>query len=625
LKQLCLSYRHFWLATVVWQVWSAIAPLHAAPEPRRVLLLFPYNITFPADFVVGESLRSHLEERSPQSIVFYADFLDLGRFPDQDHELRTARYLALKYAKSVPDVIVALGPQALRFVLKHRSEIGANVPVVFASISAQTLATINLPQNVTGVTSEFDLVKALKLAKQLQPAARDLVVISGASPFDRRWARTAQRQLKSYEQRLSTRYLVGLTQSQLFAELRGLRRDTIVLFTVMFMDATGKSYIPWKFVSDVAKVSNAPVYAPFEIYLGRGIVGGFLESLEDIGDAAAEVVEKVLAGANLADMPPRPTNRGRYKVDGRQMTRWGLSDSHLPPGSVVRFREPTIWERFFWEIIVVLFVILFQSTLIAGLLYQRRQLRQIERDVRHRASELAYVNRKIVAGQLSASIAHEINQPLAAIVSSGSAGLRWLAAKTPDLEEVAAALKRIVSDGHRAGRIVENVRAMFKRGVQQRVPADINLIIAEVVDLMGSELKRHRVAVKTVYTQNLPKPVVDRVQLQQVIVNLIRNASDSMQSTTNRERILRIRTEMNESYEVLVSIEDTGVGIDPNDVDRLFDPFFTTKPDGMGMGLSICRSILEAHGGRLSAAPRRPHGAIFEIALPTKSSGSAGV
>jgi C4-dicarboxylate-specific signal transduction histidine kinase len=262
---------------------------------------------------------------------------------------------------------------------------------------------------------------------------------------------------------------------------------------------------------------------------------------------------------------------------------------------------------------------LVQSVLIAGLLYQRRLLRQAEWEIRDRASELAYVNRTTIAGQLSASIAHEINQPLAAIVSSGNSGLRWLTAKTPDLEEVAASLKRIVSDGHRAGQIVENVRAMFKREAQKKAPAEINRVVGEVLDLMRSDFAKHRVSVRTVYTQDLPEPVVDRVQLQQVIVNLIRNAIDSMQSTIDRERILRIRTEANEADEILLSIEDSGIGLDTRNVDRLFEPFFTTKPDGMGMGLSICRSIIEAHGGRLWAAPGRPHGAIFEIVLPTRA------
>jgi signal transduction histidine kinase len=606
----------FWLATIVWQTWGATAGLlHAAQEPKRVLLLFPYNITFPADFIVGESLRHRLQERNPQSIVFYADFLDLGRFPDEDHELRTARYLADKYAKSIPDVVVALGPQALRFVLRHRGGIGPDVPVVFASISAGTLAGLKPPRTITGVTSEFDLVKALELARQIQPAAHDLVVISGASPFDRRWARTAQQQLKPYEQQFNTRYLVGLERDQLFAELRRLHRDTIVLYTVMFMDGAGNSLIPWEFVSDLAKVSNAPIYAPFDNYLGRGILGGFLESFESIGAAAADLVEEVLAGANTADLPPRPTNRGAYKVDARQMARWGISESLLPRGSIVQYREPTAWERYPWQISLIAFAMVAQMSLIVGLFYERRWRRIAEVEVRQRMAEIAHLNRNATVGEMSASIAHEINQPLAAIVLSANAGLRWLSQKAPNLDEASAALKRIAADGPRAGHVVETVRNMFRKDARERIAIDINEVIRDVLAL----LHESDVSVNLVLTDNLPRILADRVQLQQVILNIVRNAIEAMGSVTDRPRVLRLRSEANEGGEVFVTIEDSGPGIDASDVARIFEPFYTTKSEGMGMGLSICRSIVEAHGGRLSAAPGQLHGAVFQIVLPASA------
>ena len=230
-------------------------------------------------------------------------------------------------------------------------------------------------------------------------------------------------------------------------------------------------------------------------------------------------------------------------------------------------------------------------------------------------SELTVLNRRAIAGQLSASIAHEINQPLAAIASSGSAALRWLSLETPDLDEVRASLQRMVADSHRAAKIVGAVRAMYRRDARTRSMVDLNALVAEVLDLLRTEMANHDVTVN-VETGMLPCVFVDRVQLQQVVINLIKNAIDAMSTVTDRPRILRIRTGRNDG-EVVISVADSGVGINPDDADKLFTPFFTTKPQGMGIGLSICRSIIETHGGRLRAAPGTSRGTVFEFTVPT--------
>ncbi|MEJ2374410.1 MAG: sensor histidine kinase [Pseudolabrys sp.] len=241
--------------------------------------------------------------------------------------------------------------------------------------------------------------------------------------------------------------------------------------------------------------------------------------------------------------------------------------------------------------------------------------RRAEEDARDRMAELAHMNRRAAAGELSASIAHEISQPLAAIVSSASAALRWLARKTPDLEEATAALKQIVSDGRRASEVIATVRAMYRKDAQEGTPHDINEIVADVLGLLRAELQRHQVSVRNTLTEGLPPVRVDQVQLQQVILNLVMNAIEAMEPVSNRPRTLSIRSQVDDTGDVLLTIEDSGSGIDVENLDRIFQPFFTTKVKGMGMGLSICRSIVEAHGGRLWASTGNPHGTILHLVL----------
>ena len=244
-----------------------------------------------------------------------------------------------------------------------------------------------------------------------------------------------------------------------------------------------------------------------------------------------------------------------------------------------------------------------------------------EREVADRArtatmqAELTRVARLTTMGRLAASMAHEINQPLAAIVANGNAGLRWLARTSPNFDEARVALDQIVKEGHRASDIIEGIRAVFRKGEERRTTVDVNELIGEVLLLTRAEIQNERISVRTELLNNLPKVVGDRIQLQLVFRNLIVNAVEAMNSVTDRERVLHIKSAIMPSG-VRVTVTDFGTGIDQDSKDRIFDTFFTTKSHGMGMGLSICRSIVEAHGGKLSASRSHPYGSIFEIDLP---------
>jgi len=234
-------------------------------------------------------------------------------------------------------------------------------------------------------------------------------------------------------------------------------------------------------------------------------------------------------------------------------------------------------------------------------------------------AELGRATRRMAMGEMAASIAHEIKQPLAAIAANGNAGLRWLTSATPDIESARGVLKRIVSDTQHASEIIDSIRSMFKNEGQAKAMQDINELIREALTLVRAEVENQRVSICTELSAELPQVSANQVQLRQVMVNLIMNAVDAMSAVTNRARVLRIKTEERKLDGVLITVEDSGVGIDPQNLDRIFDTFFTTKPQGMGMGLSICRSIIESHDGRLSVAAAQPHGSIFHVSLPTST------
>jgi len=235
-------------------------------------------------------------------------------------------------------------------------------------------------------------------------------------------------------------------------------------------------------------------------------------------------------------------------------------------------------------------------------------------------TELAHLTRMMTMGELTASIAHEVNQPLTAVITNANACLRWLAGQSPNLDEAREAVSRIVRDGNRAGEVIRRIRALLKKTAPQKSPLDVNDVIREVIALAQGEVRRSRASLTAELADGLPPVLADRVQLQQVVLNLIINGIEAMSAVTGRSRHLLVRTRRDESGGVMVSVQDSGTGIEAQNIARLFDAFYTTKASGMGMGLSISRSIIEAHGGRLWAEANSGDGATFQFTLPADGS-----
>jgi C4-dicarboxylate-specific signal transduction histidine kinase len=278
--------------------------------------------------------------------------------------------------------------------------------------------------------------------------------------------------------------------------------------------------------------------------------------------------------------------------------------------------EPGILQRG-GLLLLLLVALAVQAVVIVALLAKTRRMRRAELAARAQLTEMARMNRLAAAGELSASISHEIKQPLAAIAANASAALRWLGRATPDMGEARAALERIIGEAHRASDVIGDIRAMFKQAGDGKAPIDVNAVIREVLALARADLETSRVAVETDLPDGLPVVVGSPAQLQQVLLNVVTNAVEAMDQVAESARRLRVTSRPQDTDGVMITVEDSGEGIDPRDAKQIFEPFYTTKQQGMGLGLSICRSIVEAHGGRLTAAPGALHGLALRISLPT--------
>ena len=500
----------------------------ASERPRRVLMLYPYSNLFPISVIAGEAARKRMSQRSRESLEFYSDFLDLGRFSGEAHETRTARYLIDKYRDRKPDVVIVLGPQSLRFTIKYQADLGFDVPIIFCCTSRARLAAFNPPNNVTGIISEF--AKTLALAQRLQPEARHVVVVAGATEFDQRSAQIARHQLAAYDQKYDTKYLVGLRHEDLIEELKRLPRDTIIILLTMFADNTGRLFIPIDVVQEITTAAAAPVYTPYETYLGRGIVGGRMDSFERIGSEVADLAVDTLAGASPSSLIPRATDGSADQVDWRQLKRWKLSESSLPQDTQVHFREFSLWQEYRWQIIAIFAAVLAQAAVIAWLYLEHRRRRVAERELRRRLLEVIHLNRAATASGLSASVSHELNQPLGAIQSSAEAALLYLKTNPPDLERVAQILGNIGQDTQRAADIIRHFRALFRRtDALELQEFDLSDVVRDTLRILDSEALKRGVTLNVLHAEGALPVRADQIHLQQVVLNLVMNGMDAMQ------------------------------------------------------------------------------------------------
>ena len=349
--------------------------------------------------------------------------------------------------------------------------------------------------------------------------------------------------------------------------------------------------------------------------MGQGIVGGPLLLVADTSRQTAAVASRILGGEKAGNIEVSLVQFATPMYDWRELQRWGISESQLPAGSQIRFREPTMWEQYYWRITLTALAFILLSGLVVVLLYEDRRRRQAEARAVVLVSELVHVNRVATAGQLTASIAHDIRQPLTSMIAFGGVGMNWLKNAAPDYSQVERSLKKIIDEGTRANEVINKIMAIFNKEELPKVAVNVNAILRSVFALMDRKLTMSKIQVDTDFAGNPSLEVfAGPVRLQQVFLNLIMNAYDAMSSAPDRSHVIHVTTRIDSNDCVVITFEDTGPGIDEKHLDQIFTPFFTTKESGIGMGLAICKTIIESFQGTITAVAGS--GGKLQIVLP---------
>jgi signal transduction histidine kinase/ABC-type uncharacterized transport system substrate-binding protein len=782
-----------------------VAPATAAtaePLPRSVLILDQGNSVAPFSIALIAAFRSTLNDGAMPPIAVYAEHLDFTRFGSPGYEKLLQSYILEKYHGHPIGIIVATGEVALEFALRLRSDLGADVPVVFSVVDKGAASLIDLPPNVTGATIRLTLRNAVIAARALVPRLKRIALVG--DPLERQsYYRHFKEEIPLFAAELEFIDLTGLPMAEVRKRVATLPEDAAIVYTAIITDGAGTGYLPPEALAIVAAAANRPIVISQDNYFGYGGTGGFVVSAGPIGEEAGRIALRIFNGEGASRIPVASDDLSRPVFDWRELQRWGISEAALSPGSEVRFRPPSLWEQYRWQLIGVAAVFLTQAALILGLLFERRARRHAQdgieralsferlladisasllgsphRDVdgaivsalrtiaeflgadriglwklgigeeqlerthtwiasgmtappplvdgerlpliiarvrrgdivnlpniderpaesdtdkeglrqlgirsllvaplaldgaiigaislaavkavrvwpealvprlrligeifasllaRQRAAEqvgearletgqfresLAHLVRVRTVGEMSGAIAHEINQPLVAIKNYALAARRRLpTGSATDTAKVEELMDKIGAQASRAGDVLQSLRAMVRKHQAEAIMIDIGRLVADTLRLVEMESRIVNIRLEVAIAPDLPPVFADRIQIQQVLLNLAHNAIEAMEEAGNADGVLKVGVLGNADSEVLVSVADCGPGIAPGAAEHIFEPFYSTKQSGLGIGLSISRSIVEAHGGHLSLASNGGGGSVFQFTLPVANEG----
>jgi C4-dicarboxylate-specific signal transduction histidine kinase len=713
-----------------------------ADASHTVVVLYSDERSLPANIEGDRGLRAALMSPGAGRVDVYDEYFDQPHFGSSaGYEQTIFNYLHDKFALHPPDIFIVAGNDALGFAIRNRARLFPQVPIVHMGVDKSFLLEMShKPVDLVGVPVDDDIVGTIDQALRWHPLAQRLVVVTGAAPYDRDWEMRIRSAAAHLSLPVKIEYLGGLPAAKLLPRLSTLGLDTIVFTPGYYEDGDGLVTTPRKSVELMAQASSAPMYGPYNTFIGAGVVGGSMPTFESMGHQAGTIAMALIGGTSPAALKLPQAAPHDMHVDWREIQRWGIDQSQLPKGTILHYRTPSLWEAYRKETIAGATAILLLAGLSILLLNERRSLERTsaalkmserrmtlaaraaklamwmwneaddrlsitparpvapsgdraeirladalaevhpadrdatnetvqkalstgrELDLEYRTlaesdevrwtavrgrsdSEnprqwlgvvlditdrkraelqaeqdrvaLAHMTRVSMLGQLSASIAHQLNQPLTAILANAEAAQQMLREEPVDLIEMREICDDIVSQDQRAATVIRRLSALFKHRELQSEPVDVNALFRETVELVRTDLITGHITVISQLSDGIDFINGDKIQLQQVLLNLIINAAEAMRSIPTVMRQLTIRSEATQS-EVQLQVIDNGPGIALKDLDHVFEPFWSAKPSGMGIGLSVCQSIVAAHHGTLSVSNNRDGGATFSVVIPAR-------
>jgi signal transduction histidine kinase len=590
----------------------------AIAAPKRVLLLHSFAQDFPPWSEYSRDVRAELFRQLPREIDLFEATLETARIPGNVDDGPFADYLSALFKDRPLDLVITIAAPASQFFQRHRRLLFPNTPLLITGLERR-LYIPSGDANETTILTALDFDAVMKNILQVLPHTDHIAIVLGASPLERYWKEQIRTAVEPLANRVAFSWSDDLSFDETLKQVSTLPARSAVFFVATAVDAAGIPQNDGKVLPKLQAASSAPIFGFEDSYFGAGLVGGPMLSIPEISRQVANVARRILAGEKASNIYTAPIGFAAPRFDWRELQRWGIEEANLPVTSTIEFRQPTFWSEYRWTIIVVVSVLVLQALLISALLFERHRRQFAEAASRRRFFELTQMNRSLTISAMSNSIAHELNQPLGAILNNAGAAEALLARSPPDIEQLREIVADIRKDDERAGDIIRHLRGFLRADERSVGEVSISRAIADVVQIVEPEAAKRGIAINC---ERVPPDLcvrADHVHLQQVLLNLALNGMDAMKDTVpNRKMVFRASRTSNARVEVAVL--DCGTGIPENKLKEIFDSFVTTKQHGTGLGLSIARTIIEMYGGKIWAENREHGGAAFRFVLPlTKS------
>jgi signal transduction histidine kinase len=593
-------------------VFAVVQP--AWGEPRRVLLLHSFGQHFQPWSAVAARFREELVRQSANSVDIYEASLESARLTEPFDERLIVDYLRALFNHNRVELAVAIGAPAARFFQRYRTEFFPSTPLIITAADQSTFKADALTANDATVPSLLELPKLLENIFQVLPDTRSIFFVIGASPLERFWVEAMRKAFQPFASKAKFEWFSDLSLEEMVRRAATLPPHSAIFYASVRVDVRGVPNEEDRALSLLRETANAPIFSYLDSNFGHGIVGGPVISTQELGRKAAEVAVRILRGEPAGSFRLPPVELGVPTFDWRELQRWNISQAKLPVGSIVQFREETVWERYRWQLAGVLLALLVQSAIIAWLLVERYGRQTAQKESKHRLSQVIHLNRSAEIGALSASFAHEVRQPLAAIMTNVDSAERLLPDTAKD------GLRSALADTREAAQhaidVIGRLGMLLKPGSDtQQHEFNLADAIGDAINLLVPEATKRGI---TLQADGLKGPLLvrgDRIHLQQVLLNLATNGMDAMTDAASIDRTMTIHAVAHGSL-VEVSVSDSGPGIPDNKLAAVFDTFYTTKAQGTGLGLSIARTIVEAYGGKIWAENRPSGGAVLRFTLP---------
>jgi signal transduction histidine kinase len=524
-------------------------------------------------------------------------------------------YLRSMYGDRPPDLIMTVGGPAALFARKHRQQLFHATPLLFAALNQRYLRDSPLGENESAVTVVNELPLLVDDILRVLPETRQIFMVTGSGAIGRITRPELERGFARFRDRVNFVWSDQLSLADILQRVASLPAHSAIVFQTFGTDGQGASYPAEQVVAALHATANAPLFSAYSPYFGRGIVGGSMMDIDTLAFRTADVASRLLNGERPGSVRPAPQLRGPPIYDWRELQRWRIPESRLPPGSVVRFRRPSLWEAHRLAVLIAIGALVLQSLLIARLLYEHRARQRAEMESRRNLDLAADTNRRETISALTTSIGHELGQPLSAIVLNAQA-LQMMSAINRALpDDTQEILDDIQSEAVHATQIIDRHRTLLRSHQMEKKPMDLHAVIDETLALVANDLRMRQIET-TLELASTPCIIDgDEVLMAQVLINLFRNAMDALVDAPRAKRRITIRTAV-QAADVELSVSDTGSGLPPEVMGTLFTPFGTTKSHGLGIGLTIVQRIVDVHGGTVAAQENITGGATLTVTLP---------